>query len=112
MDKSTETCQPTGWGNGPDPYQTLDYKYWYTATSSQIGWILKLLQTYKVFLDAARAHESVENSDAPGLIVCAARAGSAKWLLTYNCARALLIVVHITSGVAQPVGCLDQSLAF
>ena len=81
------------------------------AFSNQIRRIPKLLQSNKVLLDTACAHEPVEEGDAPCFVVCSTRPAATEWLLADNCTRTLLIVVYIASGIAQFVRCLDQSLA-
>ena len=71
-----------------------------------------VLEPYEVLLDAARRHEPVEDRDRARLVVGAARARTSEWLLADNRARALLVVVDVTSRVAQTVSRLEQRLAF
>jgi hypothetical protein len=98
--------------NGPDPrrcYSNFEFRTLpiIHLSSNQIRRIPKFLQPNKVLLDTARAHESVEDRNAPCFVVGSTCASATEWLLTDNRARALIIVVHIASGIAQFVRCLN-----
>jgi len=72
---------------------------------------MELLKANKVFLDAPRADEAVEDADAPCLIVGPASTSTTEGLLANNSACAFFVVVYISGGVAEPVGRSQEGLA-
>ena len=82
-----------------------------TVLLHKVGRVQVVLEPYEVFLDAARGHEAVEDRDATGLIVRAARACTAEWLLTDDRSCALLVVVDVACRVAEAVSGLQKHLA-
>ena len=81
------------------------------ATSYQVRRITKVFQPNEVLLDAAHTHEAVEDRDAARFIVCSACPATTEWLLAHDRPCTFFVVVHVTGGVTEFVGCLDQSLA-
>jgi hypothetical protein len=72
---------------------------------------VEILQSHKVLLYAPGAHKPVEDRNASGLIVRSTRACTTKRLLANDGTRALLVVVHVTSRVAETVGSCQKRLA-
>jgi hypothetical protein len=81
------------------------------SRSNQIRRIPKVLQAHKILLDTPRTNEPIKNTNAPRLIVRPACSRATKRLLPNYSARALLVVVHVASGVPEDVGCLQKGTA-
>ena len=77
----------------------------------QVGRVAVVLQTNKVFLDAARRDEAVEYGHAARFVVRTARARTAEGLLADYGAGALFVVVDVAGSGAQLVGRLNEGLA-
>lgn len=77
----------------------------------QVGRILEILQPDKILLDAARADEAVEDADTARLVVRTTCPCSTEWLLPDYSARALLIVIHVSCCVSQPVRRGEECMA-
>jgi hypothetical protein len=71
----------------------------------QVGRIVEILHPHKVFLDASRANEPIKNADTSSLVVRPASTGPAERLLTHDGACAFFVVVDITSGITEFIGC-------
>lgn len=77
----------------------------------QVGRVQVVLEPDEVLLDTPCRYKAVEDGHAAGLVVCATGTRATEWLLSDNSTRALLVVVDVAGGVAQPVRRLQQSLA-
>ncbi len=79
--------------------------------SHQVRRILEIFQPNKVLLDAPRAYEAIENTDATRLIVRPASTSTTEWLLPDHSPSAFFVVVHVTGSVAELVIGFDQGFA-
>lgn len=77
----------------------------------QVARVRILLQSNETLLDTPRGHKPVEDADTSSLIVRTATPGTSKRLLTNNGSRALLVVIHVSGSVTEPVGGLDEHLS-
>jgi len=90
--------------------------HWSTNTrifnsSNQVGQVLEIFQSNKVLLDAPWRDKSIEEVDTASLIVRPTATGTSEWLLTDNSTCTLLVVINVTCGMAQLIGCSDERLA-
>jgi len=76
---------------------------------NQVGWVTEVLKAYEVLFDRPCRDKPIENTDASSFIVRSTCTRSTERLLTHDCASAFLVVVYVTSGVTQLVGCVNKS---
>lgn len=74
----------------------------------QVARVAIFFQPNETLLDAPRRHEPVEDADTPSLVVRAATPGTSERLLANNSSCTLLVVIHVSGSVAEPIGGLDQ----
>ena len=69
---------------------------------------MEILHPHKVFLDAPRANEPIKDADTSSLVVRPASTGTTERLLTHDGASAFFVVVDITSGITEFIGCGEE----
>ena len=79
--------------------------------SNKVGGILEVIQANEVLFDAPCTNEPIENADTTSLVVRTTSTSTSERLLADNGTCAFLVVVHVSGGVAQAVGCCDECLA-
>jgi len=77
----------------------------------QVARVPIFLQPNETLLDTPCGYEPVEDADTSGLVVRTAAPGTSERLLTDNSSRALIVIVHVSSSVAETVGGLDEHLS-
>jgi hypothetical protein len=79
--------------------------------SNDVRWVPEILQPHEVLLYAPGRHKTIEDANAPCFIVRPACTCAAKRLLSNGSTRTLLVVIHITSRVAQLVRGSEECLS-
>jgi hypothetical protein len=77
---------------------------------NQVAWVVEALEVNKVLLDASRTDEPIEEANRARLVVGSTRASTTEWLLTYDGASTLIIVVYVARCMTQAIRCGNQCL--
>lgn len=72
---------------------------------------MEVLRAHKVLLDAPCAHEPIEDADASSLVVRPAGPRTTERLLAHHSTSAFLVVVNVSSSIAEPIGGGEEGLA-
>jgi hypothetical protein len=72
---------------------------------------MEVFQSYKILLDAPCANESVEEIDAPSLVIRSTSPPATERLLAYNGSGTFFVVIDISCCVAELVGRKQERFA-
>lgn len=72
---------------------------------------MEVLHADEVLFNTPRTDESVEDTDASSLVVRPAGTSTTEGLLSHHSTRAFIVVVDVSSSIAESVGSSEKSLA-